>query len=104
MFRGKYHAISGTIKKSGETKYTLGGFWDSVVTITNCKTKETTDLFNNQKYTIYNKSLPPKEEMPPNESRRLWQDVVAGMLKVRRKHKLSLDTIISPFSFKSSFS
>lgn len=80
MFRGKYNSIVGKIKKSGKTTHSIGGFWDSVVTITDSKSKKTSELFNNTVCEVHNRVLPPKEEMPENESRRLWADVVKGML------------------------
>jgi len=80
MFRGKYNQISGSIQSKGKDLYTLAGFWDSVVTITNCKTKETTELFDASKHKEHEKLVPPEEEQQPNESRRYWLKVVKNML------------------------
>jgi hypothetical protein len=40
MFRGKYNEISGVVKDpKKKTIYTISGFWDDVMTLTDKKTK-----------------------------------------------------------------
>eukprot|EP01118_Nematostelium_gracile_P005357 TRINITY_DN1689_c0_g1_i1.p1 TRINITY_DN1689_c0_g1~~TRINITY_DN1689_c0_g1_i1.p1 ORF type:complete len:424 (+),score=101.76 TRINITY_DN1689_c0_g1_i1:98-1273(+) len=81
MFRGKYNQIAGKIKHGSKVTHTIAGFWDSQSTLTNNHTKEVTELFDNSKHKISEKRVAPKEEQAPNESRRLWEHVIAGMLK-----------------------
>lgn len=81
LFKGKYNSIVGKIKQDKKEIYTINGFWDAAMTITDSRTKETTVLVDTAQQRVQEKMVAPKEQQAPNESRRLWEDVIAGMLK-----------------------
>jgi len=82
MFRGKINAVGGKVKHGKDILYLINGFWDSIIYLQDANNKDNTGvLFDNTQHKIAEKIVPPKEQQAPNESRRLWEDVIREMLK-----------------------
>eukprot|EP00002_Diphylleia_rotans_P009561 TRINITY_DN19951_c0_g1_i1.p2 TRINITY_DN19951_c0_g1~~TRINITY_DN19951_c0_g1_i1.p2 ORF type:complete len:392 (+),score=87.06 TRINITY_DN19951_c0_g1_i1:69-1244(+) len=78
-FRGDYNEIGGTVKdRYGNTLYTIGGKWDSKITITDeCNS---TNTFFSTEFPRLKKTLPPYPEQDAYESRKLWEKVTTAIL------------------------
>lgn len=59
--------------------FSIEGYWDGQIKLTDCKTKQTEVLFDPTKEGSWPSNYPDVSKEPPNSSRVLWKDVVAGI-------------------------
>jgi len=81
LLRGTYHEIEGKIKKGGITLYKFSGLYDGNIELTKLENNEVTALLNVDQYPIADRLVRDLLEQEPNESRRLWNRVIAGIIR-----------------------
>mmetsp|Transcript_24901 Transcript_24901/g.41004 ORF Transcript_24901/g.41004 Transcript_24901/m.41004 type:complete len:548 (-) Transcript_24901:759-2402(-) len=81
FFTGEYNRVKGSIKdeESGNQLYTIEGYWDSTIRITNYQTGETSVLFEPKEANAIPKVVPPEDAQEEYESRRLWSKVTEAI-------------------------
>jgi len=80
---GKHNELVGKVKKQGQkgVLYTIHGFWDGTISITNVQSKQTSVFFEPSELPVLERIIPPLEEQPENSSAKVWKEVVRGILK-----------------------
>lgn len=88
---GTYNAIHGVVRNTQNNSqlYEMHGKWNSDMTIKDIKSGKTSELFNPTKSKPILPDVRGLEEQEENESRRLWQHVVAALAK--RDQNLATD-------------
>eukprot|EP01119_Soliformovum_irregulare_P019858 TRINITY_DN6371_c0_g1_i1.p1 TRINITY_DN6371_c0_g1~~TRINITY_DN6371_c0_g1_i1.p1 ORF type:complete len:395 (+),score=88.32 TRINITY_DN6371_c0_g1_i1:1390-2574(+) len=74
------NSVLGSVKTAdGRTLYSFGGRWDQAVLIANAHESKTQTLIDVTAMRALPKIVPPIEQQPINESRRVWFDVTSAI-------------------------
>ncbi|KAI8066259.1 uncharacterized protein B0P05DRAFT_589847 [Gilbertella persicaria] len=81
FFSGQYHSVTGKIKResTGEVLYDISGVWTEELFIKGknaCKES----FFKVSNHAVIHKLVEPLENQEPNESKKLWSKVTAGLV------------------------
>eukprot|EP00741_Cyanophora_paradoxa_P022489 tig00021464_g21715.t1 len=71
--------VIGSLKKGKEILYTLEGYWDNQISLTNCRTKAQELFFDANAEPRDKLHLPVEEEQGEYEARKLWRKVTAAL-------------------------
>jgi len=92
LWRGKYNQISGKIKKGSSTLYGISGYWDSDIFIAKPNSKDSKIFFSpysESEFKIQPKSVPPLDQQEETNSRRVWSEVIRGIVRSHEQEALS---------------
>eukprot|EP00762_Andalucia_godoyi_P000835 ANDGO_03739.mRNA.2 Oxysterol-binding protein homolog C23B6.01c len=83
MFGGEYNKIEGRIKHPKQKKalFKITGKWNEMLEITEEATGKTQLFFDPATAQRLRKYIPPDEELPANNSLRIWADVTESLVK-----------------------